>query len=251
MIPQLSALPVFVQIAVIIGVFCLIVVGLYFGAKFGLRITGKDFSLSFGKDQPKKTGPRHSGCRNCQDAIDTFRRVREVESLIFEYKYRKLMKRQMEFVESGSKQAINKLLRIYTSMLKAKGHDNPIKTESCQSYIMVLKVLDQRIVDLCRNFMRDNHLAEGSEQDFEGYINSRTQDIRFLVTETLNDLYHYDADIKRSELYDCNDAEFPEFSRVIRESLIRCRTVAIEINQVVEVMKIEVDQLFLKFMPED
>jgi hypothetical protein len=248
MFDQISLLPVPVQITVVIGNLFLLGFILYIGAKFGLKFRGKGFALSFGNEKDENNSP-HSKCKNSHDAIECLKDVRKIESDIYELKYQKLMKRQMDFVESASKEGVSKLLRIYTSLLKRKGQENPIKTESCQSYILILKVLETRITDLARFFMKENHLAEKSEPEFESYIESRTNDIRFLVTDTLNDLYYYDRDITRAELYDINEDQFPDFIHIIRECFIKCRMVGFDIQRSVKELENQVEAIFLRFMP--
>jgi len=220
-----NTLPVAVQIVIINAAFLLCIAILIIGAKNKMKLTSKFFNLSFGAQK--------DGC-NIMRLLET---SWESAWRKFEIKHIDSVKLQMNQVESSVKLLRNLLLKTYCSMLSEAGHDDPIQSDSCKSYSIILKLVEERLIDKIRFYIRENHLAERSTQEFDVYIRQRSVELRLYITDLLNDLYYFNADIKRNELYDANTKHNFAFDEIIKNSFEQCRTIAADTNNQIKRME--------------
>lgn len=250
MLKIIEALPVSYQVLIFNGALIALLIFVYVAAKYGMRITGSKsgFSLSFGQKKKDAKKSPHGCCDNRYDALESMKSIRKIEREIIELKYLETIKQQMDIAEGLIKSAMTKFLKIYTGLLKKKGNLDPIKTNSCQSYILLLKIIENRLTDKVRFLIRENHFAEKTEQEFDAYIDSKTAELISLVSETLNDLYFYDEDITRAELYDANEDRTLEFEHISRDFFQGCRRIAITMSEKIDLLESQSSEIFSRFV---
>lgn len=247
MIEIFLKLNILIQVLIINTAMIITIAVFYFSAKFGLRFTsGSDgFSFSFGNKGPrakkkiKKTG---------WIVVESMRKIREIERRIIEIRYMETIKKQMGIAEGAVKSIITESLQSYTSLLKNKKHKDPIKTTSCQSYMLLLRVIEHRLVDKLRLYVRENHFAEKTEVEFDSYIESKTKALIYLISESLNNLYHYDEDITRAELYDANKEKIRIVEHILLDCFREFRISAIDSVEKVEKLESKINSIFSEFI---
>lgn len=214
----------------------------------GLSVKSKLGNLTIGDSKKEDPTSPHATCEHRHDAIDLLETVFKNSD---ERRYMKdidAIKRQMEIAEDYVKQVIALMTRVYLHTLSAKGHADPASSPGFTSYSKnVLPIVECQVVSKIRTFVRENHFAEKTEREFEEYIEARSKQLREFVSHMLNDIYLYRDDITRSELYEANEKRMPEFKEYIRNFLLDCREIAVEVNQLVNTLNEEDKRIMSMF----
>jgi len=229
-----------------------LVVLLYFAFKTGgIKISrdgDKGLSISFGVKKKNKKINTHAGCKYLPSVIFALNKVRDIEGKLYEIKYNEKISSQMDCVEGSVKISMNFLLKNYIFLLKEKGFIDPLRTAQCQSYVLLLRLIEYRIISKMREYVRKNHLAERNETEFDSYVDTRITAIHLLLNESLNDLYHYDDIVSRAEIHDVNAKTDHDFKDEFKKCFHKCRVISIDIKKKIELLEKESNSIFSMFL---
>ena len=193
----------------------------------------------------------HSKCPKVGHALEMIGRLWELQDRRLELKYISSMKEQMNIVDSAVISAISKMMAIYLKTLQDKGEGNPIETKSYQSYAVLLEIFKERWTSKLRSWVRENHFADRDRREFGDYASRKSIELYQHSTQWMNDLYFYEESVTRAELYNANLKSKPELLSKIVEALFDCRDVAINVKADINIIRIEVDEIFSHFKKTD
>lgn len=138
------------------------------------------------------------------------------------------VKQQMKYAEQKIEQIRSMLQKIYLQRLETKGVKELIGSISFTSYRLVLREIQYRFKDILRDAFRDNHFDEMTENGFNDYIKDKFHYMMSEFTELMNDLYYYQEDITREELYTFNKESLSKVKEIIIEIFQNARGVAVD-----------------------
>lgn len=99
-------------------------------------------------------------------------------------------------------------------------------------YTATLFQVEQRVKDDIRNFFRENHLAEMTEDEFNSHAQKRSSLIVTKITEYLDQLYYPESSPDRVALYDLNHTKLvPDVLKGVEEAFRAARKLAIDFEE--------------------
>jgi hypothetical protein len=247
MIDSVLNLPILFQILVVNAILIICCVFIYLVTKSGFRFSGRNFKVNFGFEK-KQEKLNHKNCENKYEVINYFKRIREIEHEIFKINYVYKIKKQMDYAESIIKIVISIFLKKYVLLLKTEGINDPVKNDSYFSYRTILNIVEIKLRSKLRSFVQENNFIHKQDEEFNNYIQLKTNELILLFKETLNDLYYYTNDIPRSKLYEGNEMILFEIKNQIFEFFISCKSILLEIKNRIEILESEVQLIFSKFI---
>jgi hypothetical protein len=235
MFEWLSALPLWFQIVFsvvaiagvlysVVNVLRISVFVIQKGLKFGL---GKNHLVIGGSTEAQPSSP-HATCPHKADVVVLLNESTKIQYEKYMLEHVSQIRDQMNYAEQKSDQIRGMLQTIYIRALEEHGIVKVVGSISFASYRLVLKEVQTEMLSKFRHSFRENHFDEMTEAAFSVFIQDKFQFFVSEGCELLNDLYFYEADLTREELYKKHQEALPKLKEMFTEIYQTARQISID-----------------------
>ncbi len=194
--------------------------------KSGFDLRSGDSSLVVGSAHKIKSP--HSSCKNRSDIVLL---LHETDKILYEkysLKCVEQIRTQMNYAEQKIDQIRSSLQLLYLELLEKKGITKVVGSISYNFYRLVLKEVQIEILKKYRQAFRENHFDEMTEIAFMGYTNDKFDFFRSETIEIMNNLYFYEEDISREELFKELQSHMPRLKEMFVEIFQSARQISLD-----------------------
>jgi len=223
--------PIWIIAIIITGTICLSIIA-FIVYKTGVSINATDKSFGISGSDKKKKSP-HASCRFSSDIILILQEQRKIQDEVFYWRHVGIIREQMNYAEQKLDQALTVLNKHFLILLKEmNGGDKTGISNSNQyrHYVQVLREVKIKAIETCRHIMRENHLADRTEDEFNLYEETKTTMIIDQGSDVMNYLYYVKMEgwPTREQIYDHNQKIKNELVALGKDALRQARKIAIE-----------------------
>ncbi len=232
MFAWLQNLPIWFQILFSIMVFIVFDFVLFFILKKGIKLNLKEKSMIIGGKTGSENEPvnPHKQCPYNKDIVILLNETNKILQNKFYITYVKQMRDQMGYAEVKTDQIRFLAQKVYLHKLEEKGIEDLIESVSYSSYRSILIQIQDIILKYLRDFFRQNHYANLSEQAFKNYVRTKIDFLKGETTDLFNTLYFYKEDISREELYELNKVAVSQAIPIMNDVFEMARLISIEVS---------------------
>ena len=217
--------PVWIQILSII----LLILFLFLIVKNGIDISRGKFKISIGeKHEHSKEESPHKNCPYSRDIVILLNDLDKLRSERWQLLYIEKTRDQMNCAEQKAEQAKAALQIKYLSILSEKNIPQVVSSNSFLAYQIVLKAAYFEVLRLLRQSFREDHFDEMGEKDFSNFVTDKIDYILSYGTDLLNNLYFFQEDITREELYNKNMDIVPKLKEIAVDVFDSARKISME-----------------------
>lgn len=203
----------------------------------GVRIKRKDLSIDFGSSKKKnnfrdgypvdKDGKEISPHAYCPYNADA---MLKIEKLLFHFDSRRDVRneaiaRQMDAMESYLDELKARMSEIYLFALSEKNIEDPVGTKDYKSYLNIIEIICSRMKGVLREYVRINGFHKMNETDFRHYVDEKKEILSVRVSAILNDIYYYNMNVSRADLYEYNKSKEASFGDLVEKAFSKCRKI--------------------------
>jgi hypothetical protein len=220
-----------------------------------IKLIARGFNVGLFKFKGEKNNEcpgSHVECHRHNDVMIVVSKTAEVTNFELTGSKIDLIQEQMDYADHVMNNLLNKLQAYYIEELKKRRPEMPItKSDDFLDYEKTLELFKARLMNSFRKFCKQNHFSEMGEDEFENYRNIKARSLMNEGSKYLNDLYMYQVNITREDLYKINEPHIPEFLNTIKDIITNARKVAIRNKiEIIEKNK-ELLELLKTFVGED
>jgi len=211
------------------------------GIKQGfIRIKTRWITIGKKKDRRTSGVSAHTSCPNFPSLQGLVKEAIKNSDKIKDLKY-ETYEDQMKSAREFANDVIDKLKTNYLTMYKPFNEGRIAGLLACtdvKDYYCMLEKAKKPILDAVEVFVRGNHFAEQSEEEYRDYTRERAKKLQKITSEFLNE--HYDTDdfkISREELYESNMKLMPVINVIVEAYFYKVRTMAIKTSQEIVILE--------------
>lgn len=182
--------------------------------------------------------------------------ISDTENLIsqkMEIKYHRTMKEQMRVAETGIESALRIFRDRFFNELKSKGYEAAelLNSLDVTHYNSVVEILGRRIHKDVQIMMRENGLAEKSEEVMQLYIDKKMADMQETARKVFNEYYGEGKSLilNRAELFVIHKTFIPEIEKIFSGAIRECRRIAITNKEEIEKIEEKLSELRMSPCP--
>lgn len=215
-------------IIITVGIVCVV----YFLSKKGIKATSKLFSFSVNSSDAKEASKSpHISCKHNADAICVLKKIQK-------HTFEKLRLvniigtiSRIDLSSIYAKRLVSVLAQNYLKILSEKGVSDPSSTLSFSRYKNVLSVLEYRIFAELKYCSSDTYFIDLPDEGYRSYVETKINQLSVLITDILNDIYTYNNQVTRSELYESNMKISRNLESTIEDFFFNCRQISSDIKK--------------------
>jgi hypothetical protein len=194
--------------------------------KAGFNLHAGDNSLTIGTEHKMKSP--HATCKNRSDIIILIHETDQILHEKYSLKYVEQVRSQMNYAEQKIDQIRSHLQLIYINLLEKKGLEKIVGSTSYNFYRLVLREAQTELLNNYRQSFRENHFDQMSELVFTNFINNKFDFFRSETIEVMNNLYFYEEDITREELFKELQSHMPRLKEMFVEIFQSARQISLD-----------------------
>jgi len=206
------------------------------GVKRGfIKIKTKWFTIGDPEKEKQVERPTgvlsHSGCPNFPSLQGLVKEAIKNSDKIKDLKYETYTD-QMQVSRDFLNDVLDKFKTNYLTMYKPYNDGKIAGLLTCsdvKDYYCMLDKLKSPLLDMVEGFVRGNHFAEQTEEDYREYIGDKAKRLQKRTSAYFDE--HYDTDnfkISREDLYEANMQLIPEINTIISGYFYKVRIMAIK-----------------------
>jgi hypothetical protein len=154
----------------------------------------------------------------------------------------------MNYAEQKADQIRAYMQAMYLKLLESKGIASVVGSTSYSCYRLLLKDLMTELLKEIRQSFRENHFIDMQEGIFNKYMSDKFDFFRSTATELINQLYFYEADIAREELYSYNMDNIQKIREYFYDVYIQAREISLEYRKKQKELDEKLEKLLEKYL---
>jgi hypothetical protein len=187
--------------------------------------------LSKFKIKPKQIGPiQFLTEESAQKFTDSLILLDELKSDILKQMYFiefvEILRRQMREVEIRVAEIIDVMRNTQVEIIAlSMGKDKAVESEAVARYRVMTEFIEIILTKTLRTAMRENHLADRTENEFRDYISNKSRELMRIIDDTITTIYIPDV-VSLHELKESHKKSIPEYNEILRALFIEARTIS-------------------------